>query len=143
MAFETIVFGVGLVLSGVLLFAMVFYLISYSDLESDYVNPIELCSKLNALVLPEYALHAAMIFLLILNFQFMAVFLNLPLLGYHYYRYTERKHWHDPTEIFRKLPEHKREAICKLAFYLFTFFYYFYRMIASLLSSQTDYHQWE
>ena len=45
---EALIFAIGLILSAVLLFAMVFFIISYSDLESDYVNPIELCSKLNS-----------------------------------------------------------------------------------------------
>lgn len=83
--------------------------------------------------MPEYALHAGLTFLLLLNLQFTALIWNAPLVGWHYLRWSEKKHWHDPTEIFRKLPEHKREAIIKLAFYLLSFFYYLYRMIAALV----------
>ena len=45
---SALVFALGMIISAVLLFTMVYYVISFSDLESDYVNPIELCSKLNA-----------------------------------------------------------------------------------------------
>lgn len=69
----------------------------------------------------------------------MAVLWNAPLVAWHYYRWSEKKHWHDPTEIFRKLPEHKQEAIVKLAFYLMSFFGYFYGMIAALVIGSDDY----
>lgn len=45
---SVLVFALGMIISAVLLFTMVFYVISFTDLESDYVNPIELCSKLNS-----------------------------------------------------------------------------------------------
>jgi hypothetical protein len=34
---------------------------------------------------------------------------------------------YDATEIFRTLPQHKKESFIKLAFYLLSFFYYLYR----------------
>jgi protein cornichon len=59
----------------------------FSDLESDFINPIEMCQKLNTFVLPEYLLHAIMTGLFLLNFEIITVFLNIPLIGYHYYMY--------------------------------------------------------
>jgi protein cornichon len=135
---EVWVFALCLLISVVLLFAMLFFIISYSDLESDYVNPIDLCSRLNSFVIPEYALHLGLTALLLLNLQIKAVIWNAPLVGWHYYRYSEKKHWHDPTEIFRKLQEHKWEAIAKLIFYVLSFFYYLYRMISALIA-EVDY----
>ena len=34
---------------------------------------------------------------------------------------------YDATEIFRTLPNHKKEGFIKLGFYLLSFFYYLYR----------------
>ena len=34
---------------------------------------------------------------------------------------------YDATEIFRTLPNHKKESFIKLGFYLLSFFYYLYR----------------
>lgn len=34
---------------------------------------------------------------------------------------------YDATEIFRTLPNHKKESFVKLGFYLLSFFYYLYR----------------
>ena len=39
---------------------------------------------------------------------------------------------YDATEIFRTLPNHKKESFVKLGFYLLSFFYYLYRCAASL-----------
>ena len=39
---------------------------------------------------------------------------------------------YDATEIFRTLPQHKKESFIKLGFYLVTFFYYLYRYTCSL-----------
>lgn len=36
---------------------------------------------------------------------------------------------YDATEIFRTLPNHKKESFIKLGFYLLSFFYYLYRCV--------------
>lgn len=38
-----------------------------------------------------------------------------------------KTHTFDATEIFRALPQHKKEAFVRLGFYLLSFFYYLYR----------------
>ncbi len=42
----------------------------------------------------------------------------------------------DATEIFRTLSQHKKECFIKLGFYLLSFFYYLYRMIAALIAGE-------
>lgn len=37
---------------------------------------------------------------------------------------------YDATEIFRTLPNHKKESFIKLGFYLLSFFYYLYRCVS-------------
>lgn len=65
--------------------------------------------------------------------------MNVPLLALHIDKYASRrwfthdfrmirgKHLYDATEIFRTLPQHKKECFFKVSFYLFTFFFYLYR----------------
>jgi protein cornichon len=45
-----------------------------------------------------------------------------------------KKFHYDATEIFRTLPDQKKECFVKLGFYLILFFYYLYRMIDALVS---------
>lgn len=122
-------------MAAALLFTSVFFIIMFSDLECDYMNPIDLCNKLNQFVVPESVAHAFLVLLFILSFQWTAFIINAPLLAYNVNKILITKtHTFDATEIFRTLPQHKKESFVKLAFYLLSFFYYLYRMIVALIS---------
>ena len=60
----------------------------YSDLECDYINPIDLCNRLNTYILPEASVHAFLSLLFLINGYWMAFALNLPLLGYNIKKYV-------------------------------------------------------
>lgn len=78
-------------------------------------------------------LHWFLTALFLMTFQGVPLILNLPLAAFHAHRVLNKQHWYDPTEIFRRLPTHKRECLVKLVFYAVCFFYYLYRMIRALL----------
>jgi len=121
-------------MAAALLFTMVFFIIMFSDLECDYINPIDLCNKLNQFVLPENIAHAFLTLLFLLSFQWIAFIINAPLVAYHANKILKKNHMYDATEIFRTLSSHKTESFVKLGFYLLSFFYYLYRMIVALIS---------
>lgn len=50
---------------------------------SDYINPIDLCNRLNAYIVPEAAVHGFLTFLFIINGYWVAIVLNLPLLAFN------------------------------------------------------------
>lgn len=54
-----------------------------TELGSDYINPIDLCNRLNAYIVPEAAVHAFLTFLFVINGYWMAIILNLPLLAFN------------------------------------------------------------
>ncbi|KAL9712007.1 Protein cornichon 3 [Leucoagaricus gongylophorus] len=108
----------------------------YSDLESDYINPIDLCNKINQFILPEHAAHAFLTVLFLLSMEWMALLINLPLVAWNILKIVNKNHMLDATEIFRTLDGHKKEAFFKLGFYLLSFFYYLYRMIAALIAEE-------
>ncbi|BFZ62499.1 COPII-coated vesicle protein [Saitoella coloradoensis] len=115
------------------LFLQVFFTIMYSDLECDYINPIDLCNKLNWWIIPEMGIHAFTTILLLLNGQWIATALNLPLLAYNVNKVVNNAHLLDATEIFRTLGKHKKESFVKLGFHLVLFFFYLYSMIVALI----------
>jgi len=117
-----------------LLFTMVFFIIMFSDLECDYINPIDLCNKLNQFVIPENGAHAFLTFLFLISGQWIAFLLNAPLVAFNVNRIRNKNHMNDATEIFRTLSGHKKESLFKMGFYLLSFFYYLYRMIVALIS---------
>ena len=102
---------------------------------SDYINPIDLCNRLNAYIVPEAAVHAFLTLLFLINGYWIALLLNVPLLAYNAKTYVleistlpgssgaggkeiddlhvchsifENGHLLDATEIFRKLNVHKK-----------------------------------
>ena len=50
---------------------------------SDYINPIDLCNRLNTYIIPEAAVHAFLTFLFLINGYWVALVLNLPLLAWN------------------------------------------------------------
>jgi len=134
MALEVWLFLFSVLASAGFLFTTVFFLIMFSDLETDYINPIDLCNKLNQFVIPENAAHALLTVFFLLCGQWTAFLLNAPLMAYNANTIVKKNHMYDATEIFRTLPSHKKESFIKLGFYLLSFFYYLYRMIAALIA---------
>lgn len=55
---------------------------------SDYINPIDLCNRLNAYIIPEAAVHAFLTFLFVINGYWLAILLNLPLLAFNAKKYV-------------------------------------------------------
>ncbi|OWB63775.1 hypothetical protein B5S31_g4793 [[Candida] boidinii] len=129
-------FILAVLVNAVNLFLQVFFTIMYSDLECDYINPIELCNKLNNYVIPEAAIHGVLTLLFIINGNWFTFLLNLPLLAFNANKIYNKNHLLDATEIFRTLSKHKKESFIKLGFHLLMFFYYLYRMIAALIADE-------
>ncbi|POV95086.1 hypothetical protein PSTT_16476 [Puccinia striiformis] len=136
MSAEAWLFLFAVILAAVLLFTAVFYIIMFSDLECDYMNPIDLCNKMNQFVLPEMGAHMFLVLLFVLSFQFVATLINAPLIAWNVNKVMKKTHMYDATEIFRTLAQHKKESFFKLGFYLLSFFYYLFRMIAALVADE-------
>ncbi|CAK7892118.1 ER-derived vesicles protein Erv14p [[Candida] anglica] len=137
MSGESWLFILAVIVNAVNLFSQVFFTIMYSDLECDYINPIELCNKLNPWFIPEAGLHAFITVLFLVNGYWFPFLLNLPLLAYNVNKYLKKNHMLDATEIFRTLSKHKSESFTKLGFHLLMFFFYLYRMIMALVADDS------
>ena len=55
---------------------------------SDYINPIDLCNRLNTYIVPEAAVHAFLTLLFLVNGYWLAFVLNLPLLAFNGKKYA-------------------------------------------------------
>jgi len=103
---------------------------------SDYINPIDLCNRLNTYIIPEAAVHGFLTFLFLINGYWLALVLNLPLLAWNIKKYVcvrrgalwdprwklhadqpfrivDNTHLLDATEIFRKLNVHKKVSCAR------------------------------
>lgn len=147
---ETLVFGLTLADNIVILFVLIYYIITLSDLECDYLNAQECCDKLNYWMKPKYIAQILVTLLLLSHGFFLLFFLNLPMFAWMTYEYITIPQGnlghYDPFEIHNRgqLKKHIRDILCHIGFYLIFFFIYLYCFILSLLkgnpiSRQSDY----
>lgn len=92
-------FLLSVLLNAVNLFLQVFFTIMYSDLECDYINPIDLCNRLNMYIVPEAGVHAFLTILFLINGYWVPLILNLPLLAWNAKKYVSS---HPPEPAHRK-----------------------------------------
>ncbi|CAD6267751.1 unnamed protein product [Miscanthus lutarioriparius] len=104
-------------------------LICLSDLEYDYINPYDSSSRINAVVLIEYALQGALCASFLLTLHWFPFLVMAPVTYYHVKLYLARKHLVDVTEIFRQLSGEKKYRMIKLAFYFCLFIITIYRLV--------------
>jgi len=134
----TFVWVLALTCVGALIFLTVFALISFADLESDYINPIDLCRRLNQFVVPEYATHAAVTVMFLCTGCFLEFVLNLTLICWHVRCFLLKKHFLDATTIFSTMNYDRKVLLAKLAFYMASFFFYLYRLVYELVQGVVD-----
>uniref|UniRef100_A0A803J1Z0 Protein cornichon homolog 2 n=4 Tax=Anura TaxID=8342 RepID=A0A803J1Z0_XENTR len=146
-----------LVLCASLIFFIIWHIIAFDELRTDFKNPIEqgnpsrarervknverICCLLRKLVVPEYCIHGLFCLMFMCAAEWVTLGLNIPLLFYHLWRYFHRpadgsEVMFDPVSIMNVdiLNYCQKEAWCKLAFYLLSFFYYLYSMIYTLVT---------
>ncbi|KZC09770.1 PREDICTED: protein cornichon homolog 4 [Dufourea novaeangliae] len=136
---EPLLFVLALINTFSVLFVLVYFVITLADLECDYLNAWQCCSKLNMWVGPKLKAHAFLEFLLLTHGQFVLFVVNLPMTVWLFYEYfgVPRGNMgvYDPTEIHNcgQLKRHTRDCMIHLGYYLVFFFIYLYCMIISLL----------
>lgn len=77
-------------------------------LRSDYINPIDLCNRLNTYIIPEAAVHGFLTFLFLINGYWLALVLNLPLLAFNVKKYVY------PYCLWGAIPEFWESAECHI-----------------------------
>ncbi|XP_039260627.1 protein cornichon homolog 4-like [Styela clava] len=136
---DGLVFAFALADCGFQLFMAVYFLITLSDLECDYLNAASCCSRLNKLVLPELIGIGLTCIIFLFTWHWFVFLLNAPLLGILLYRYLHIPSgnigMYDPTEIHnrRQLQTHMKECMAKTAYHVIFFFIYLYCLVYSLV----------
>ncbi|XP_051132423.1 protein cornichon homolog 4-like isoform X2 [Andrographis paniculata] len=101
----------------VAVFALVLYqIVCLADLEYDYINPYDSASRINAVILPEFAIQATLCLLHLITWHWGMFLLCLPYLYYNVKLYTQKQHLVDVTEIFNQLPKEKKIRFFKLGY---------------------------
>jgi hypothetical protein len=130
-----------MLITGLLLFLLVYFIITLSDLECDYINAQQCCSRLNSWVIPKL-IGQGMVTALFLVHGYLWMFaVTLPIAAWSFYDYWKVPKGnvgiYDPTEIHNRgqLKLHMRDVLINVAFHLIAFFVYVYCMIVSMLKA--------
>ena len=59
------------------------------SLHSDYINPVDLCNRLNAYIVPEASVHLFLTSLFLINGYWLALLLNVPLVAFNGKKYVD------------------------------------------------------
>ncbi|XP_040593551.1 protein cornichon homolog 4 isoform X3 [Mesocricetus auratus] len=86
---EAVVFLFSLLDCCALIFLSVYFIITLSDLECDYINARSCCSKLNKWVIPELIGHTIVTVLMLVSLHWFIFLLNLPVATWNIYRNTQ------------------------------------------------------
>ncbi|XP_040307876.1 protein cornichon homolog 3 isoform X4 [Herpailurus yagouaroundi] len=147
--FAAFCYMLSLVLCAALIFFAIWHIIAFDELRTDFKSPIDQCNPVHArerlrniericfllrkLVLPEYSIHSLFCIMFLCAQEWLTLGLNIPLLFYHFWRYfhcpaDSSELAYDPPAVMNAdtLSYCQKEAWCKLAFYLLSFFYYLY-----------------
>uniref|UniRef100_A0A8D2KND5 Protein cornichon homolog 4 n=1 Tax=Urocitellus parryii TaxID=9999 RepID=A0A8D2KND5_UROPR len=84
---EAVVFVFSLLDCCALIFLSVYFIITLSDLECDYINARSCCSKLNKWVIPELIGHTVVTVLMLVSLHWFIFLLNLPVATWNIYRF--------------------------------------------------------
>jgi len=135
-------FSLFLLITGALIFILVFFIITLSDLECDYLNAQECCGRLNFWNIPKLWLQLAVVALLAGSHHWVLVLLNLPVCvwlvrRFHYVRRGNAGEY-DPAEIHNsgQLRQHMLAVCTHLAWQMVSFFLYLYSLLDSVMAEQ-------
>lgn len=129
-----------LFITGLLLFISVYFMITLSDLESDYLNSRQCSDKLNLFTWPRLALLALHS---VLNFSSLwLLLLSLPSTLWLAYRSLRipsgNSGLYDPTEVHIRsnLRASIKESLAYMGYHMFSFFIYMWLLVSSLTKNE-------
>jgi len=136
---DILLFSLSLVDTGVLIFILVFFIITLSDLECDYLNAQECCGRLNFWNIPKLWSQLFLPIALTLTGHWYLVLLNLPISvwlirKFHCVRRGNIGEY-DPAEIHNagQLRKHMIHVSLHLAWQMVSFFVYLYCLLDAVM----------
>ncbi|PWA41471.1 cornichon [Artemisia annua] len=112
---------------------VLYQLMCFLDLETDYINPYELATKINNITLPEFITQGALCFLHLVSRHWMMFLLCLPYMCYNVNIYIHRQHLVYATEVFSVMSREKNQRIFKLVYLACLLFFSIFWMIWSIV----------
>ncbi|XP_020275481.1 probable protein cornichon homolog 2 isoform X2 [Asparagus officinalis] len=105
-----------------------------ADLEFDYINPYDSASRINSVILPEFALQGVLCLQFLLCGHWLMFLFCVPVIYCNWKMYEKRQYLVDVTEIFNQLNREKKRRLIKLIYNVILLFLSLFWMIWSVLA---------
>ncbi|KAL3819885.1 hypothetical protein ACJIZ3_005790 [Penstemon smallii] len=135
MVWEPILWLIFSAMNLTLLVSNFYQFLGFSDLEGDHINPYELSSNVNYVIVPEYLLHAAFSILFLVTGHWIMFLVSLPPALYNLKLYLSQKHLIYVTEVFRVVNAEKKARLLKIGFYVVFFAIVIVRLMFSIVNA--------
>eukprot|EP00455_Lapot_gusevi_P012269 TRINITY_DN1577_c0_g1_i2.p1 TRINITY_DN1577_c0_g1~~TRINITY_DN1577_c0_g1_i2.p1 ORF type:complete len:437 (-),score=179.18 TRINITY_DN1577_c0_g1_i2:338-1648(-) len=111
-----------------------FEVYTFHQLKSQHINAYAVCEKVNALLMPSYALHFVLTGLFLITAHWFLFLFNLPLALYRLYSISKNSHRVDADQISDDPKVHggvkyTTRLYVALVFFVVSVVYYFYRLV--------------
>mmetsp|Transcript_19937 Transcript_19937/g.48323 ORF Transcript_19937/g.48323 Transcript_19937/m.48323 type:complete len:161 (-) Transcript_19937:3535-4017(-) len=120
---------IGFISTSLVLGCLVYSYLLLQELNTDTVNPIEVCKKINSLKTPEYSAHVILSATLVLRGWWIVGILNFPFIFYNFSQWYEGKHILESTKVFSILSQELRIIKAKASFFILIILYYLWEWI--------------
>jgi hypothetical protein len=136
---EEVLLMLCLLLTSLLLFLSVYFMITLSDLESDYINSLDCSARLNVWTMPRLVLMVVHSLLLLVNQSWLVFLLSLPFTLWLVYSKVKVKQGdsglYDPTVIHirENLRGGIKQSLAYMGYHMASFFIYMW-MLVSLMT---------
>lgn len=121
------------------LVASTFYqIVILTDLEADYINIYDTASRINRIIVPEFAVQGVLCAFFLVTWHWLMFLITVPLTCYNVMLFWKRQHLFDVTEAFRFLNAEKKLRFVKLGFYLVVFAIITFRLVLSAFIFLSD-----
>ncbi|XP_065321468.1 protein cornichon homolog 4-like isoform X2 [Gordionus sp. m RMFG-2023] len=145
MAQDTILSIICVFLSALLIFLMIYFIITLTDLECDYLNSMQCCKRLNKCLLPEIVVAAIVPLVIVFSKYWFLSIIAAICPCYLLWKYLTvpkgNLSVYDPTDIYNRgeLRNTIKITIAKLGYHLvffFVFLYWFKTRVARFIQSK-------
>eukprot|EP00088_Acartia_fossae_P061443 TRINITY_DN7387_c0_g1_i10.p1 TRINITY_DN7387_c0_g1~~TRINITY_DN7387_c0_g1_i10.p1 ORF type:complete len:178 (-),score=16.65 TRINITY_DN7387_c0_g1_i10:585-1118(-) len=139
---DILLFSLSLVVTGALIFLLVFFIITLSDLECDYLNAQECCGRLNFWNIPKLWSQLTLFIMLVLSGHIGLVAFNIPICAWlvRQFHFIKRGNIgeYDPAEIHNagQLRRHMIYVSLHLGWQMVSFFVYLYCLLDAVMQEE-------
>jgi len=140
----TVAFIIAMMESLSLLFLSVFYIVTLSDLDANFINAMSCCDRLNKVVIPEVTALSLVTILYLCFGCYGMLALSLPMTLFLIYRIVRKPlnhiSYYDPGEILNRnqLTGYLHEAVVKLVYHLISFFMVLFCTVNHLIGDEIN-----